>query len=334
MEQSEGFDSARDIESVAKKSEHPIYFSGGFGYGEGKNNSVLRHLEAQGYTTLPTLPDVARGERNNKFTVSTEKGNVVLSRMQTLLGASKMHPDQVISQYQKERAEALIKLLDEQDRGDGVWGIFQSADAINGVLAMYERPDLVDSAILAYPAGIISQPNVLSAASEAVRTAWTARKAVRQEPTSAENKIHDTKPRKEVGASNFTIAASVALTDQTKMLAEIRERPDAPGIWLVLGMQDAMIRPYRVIESLRSPNDVDGILITNQPHGINDRGDEFAEWLKLFPLMDNMKKARLEGSHEIRPLAHPDRLQFFGTVSETDKSKFRDLASSVDSRAK
>lgn len=319
----------RRVESEGSMSDHPIYFGGGFGYGEQRNNGVLSFLQSQGYSTLPSLPDVPRGERDKRFTVTTDKGSVVLSRMRTLLQAGKMQPDQVISHYQVDRAQELIRLLDEGRQGKGVWALFQSADAINGLQAMHERPDLVDSAVLAYPAGIISQPNVLKAAADVIHSGWKGRQWTAKAEHDNFETTNGSKVRRELGASNFTVAASVALSDQTHLLSEIRSRPNPPGIWLVLGTEDWMIRAERVIESLRSPNDVDGILITDKPHGIKGRGDELTEWLKLFPLMEQAKKNRQAGIVETRSLSHPDRLRFFGDISEDKKNVFRNLAAAV-----
>ncbi|MBA3724424.1 MAG: hypothetical protein H0W89_06095 [Candidatus Levybacteria bacterium] len=312
-------------------SAPPIYFGGGFGYGESRNNGVLDYIKTLGHDTIPSLPDPDRRERNNNFMLRGEKGSVVLSRMQTLRLAGTMNPDTVTSHYQHERAQELILTL-ESGGYTGIDAIFQSGDAINGLEVLYERPDLVGNAILAYPAGIIKQPRFLKASAGVFRSAWKARPP---DDISAENNFEvgddGKKVKREFGASNFTVAASVALTDQSHMLSEIRSRPNPHGIWLVLGLQDWMVRAEDVIESLQSPNDVDGILITDKPHGISGRKDEIHEWLKLFPLMKEAKAAREAGMATATPLA--SRVRFFGDISQEKQDELLTLVSKVGAKS-
>jgi hypothetical protein len=100
----------------------------------------------------------------------------------------------------------------------------------------------------------------------------------------------------------------------------------APGVSLVLGLDDWMIRPERVLESLNSAEDVDYVLITDTPHGVNGRTDVMDEIMKLFPMMEQAKEARKHGD-PTESLA--DRLIFSDTVTAEKREELRRLAALI-----
>lgn len=60
---------------ISSVSPRPIAFQGGFGYGQERNSRILGEIAQFGYETLPSLPNVPRGERDNRFTLTSNKGD-------------------------------------------------------------------------------------------------------------------------------------------------------------------------------------------------------------------------------------------------------------------
>jgi hypothetical protein len=169
---------------------------------------------------------------------------------------------------------------------DKVDGIFQSADALNGLLAIRKRPDMFGNVILAYPAGLVKQPNPIKATLGVFRSG--IRGKLSKYAVSTDNSFEDLTGRfrsRPKTAGGFVTAASVALSSQSALLSEVRQRPDAPRLSLVLGLDDWMMRPERVLGGLNSAADVDYVLVTNTPHGIKGRKDVMNGVLGLFSLM-------------------------------------------------
>lgn len=302
-----------------------LYFAGGFGYDQQRNSRVSGYIaDTYGYEALPSLPDQDLGNMNPNFTVIANGVSREVTRREALRLTGREEITAISSKYQETRAAELAAML-KRERPLGALAIFQSADAINGLKAMAEEPDLIDHAILAYPAGVIRQPQFLKASLGVLKSGVSIRRSAEQ--TYQNNFEGDKKGRRSKAAANLVVASSVALTDQGELLAGIRSNRDSPGISMVLGMRDWMIRPERVISSLPSQDAVDSLLITDQPHGLNGRKNELKAWLDLVPAMAEARVARNEGKDNGLPLK--ERIHFFGNVALRDRIEILALADKV-----
>jgi hypothetical protein len=313
-----------------KEGQTPIYGSGGFGYGAARNDRMLAYIGSLGYETLPALPDQAARMADTRFTISIGGLTKVVSWRQAIRYSSSQQVEHLSSNYQQEKADRLIKMLEEKGQSN-INAIFQSADAINGIKVLEQKPNLIGSAILAYPAGLIAQPRLLKTSIEAVRGGW---KAVPRSPSVAEENFFilddGSRTAKARSASSFAVAASAALSDHSSLLHEIRSRDEAPGISLVLGTRDPLFRRERVLASLQSPEDIDAIVITGDPygtHGVGGRKTEIKSLLELFPVMEAARNARREGLNTIEPLT--SRMIFLGEVAVKKQQELLAVAAAV-----
>jgi hypothetical protein len=312
----------------------PIYFAGGFGYDQDRNGRVSEYLAGLGREIVPVLPNPDVRNADTGFSVVMNGIATQLPRRQAIRTVSKPSVERSAANFQLARSEELLTSL-EQGGYEKVDAIFQSADALNGLIAVHTQPEKFNNVVLAYPAGIIKQPNPLKASGGVVKSVVRGRQVRHKAAAVVDNFEALSTSVQEKGkpktAGGFVTAASVALSYHGPLLSEVRCEKDAPGISLVLGLDDWMIRPERVLESLNSSNDVDYILITDTPHGVNGRTDVMDEIMNLFPMMEQAKEARKAGS-PVEPLA--DRLIFSESVSPEKREELRGLAAGVDARTK
>jgi hypothetical protein len=302
--------------------EHPVYFAGGFGYGAARNARALAHIAELGYATTPVLPDPDIQKADTTFQVVSAGAAARLSMRQAMRVAHKQEVELSVSNYQDGRADELITML-EKGGYNGVNAIFQSADALNGLLALHKRPDMFGNVILAYPAGLVRQPRPARASLGVLRS--VASGMLRKYVVPVDNSFEKLTGRftsRPKTAGGFVTAASVALSSQSALLSAARQRPDAPGVSLVLGLGDWMIRPKRVLDGLNAAHDIDYILVTNTPHGIKGRKDVMQKALGLFSLMER------SGLHDgTLPLA--DRMVFMQDVPASKQDELREIAAKV-----
>ncbi|TAH33618.1 hypothetical protein EYC58_00610 [Candidatus Saccharibacteria bacterium] len=312
------------------KSPYPIYFAGGIGYNHDRNEGVLAHIQSLGYDTLPALPNPDSSQLDTGYTLISGGQTTHATAAEARLSAHAPEVELSISHYQLQRADALITML-EAKGGQKTDAIFQSADTLMGVLAAHARPDLFRNIILAYP--ILGEAPNMNDRGLVART--VAREAfVRLKPTHIAGKRahrftgHNPKPR---GSSGGTTAVySVGYSKQSPLLHELRQQEDAPGVGLLLGLDDVMLSPERIFASLQS-GDVDAITIVNTPHGMNGRKDVLDATLSLLGTTEQISKKRQASPDEVPPLA--DRVQFAGNVSQLNKDRILRLATAVDVRS-
>lgn len=316
--------STTPLESTPPPQEQPpIYFAGGFGYDQQRNAKVLGHIAELGYDTVPALPDPDPKNIDPNFSILANGQVRYITRRSAFGLASAPQVEQSVSSYQRARAYELIKSFEA--RGGNINAIFQSADALNGLIALHERPDLINNAVFAYPAGIINQPHPFKAAKGVIKSVGVGKQSRHQQYENFEHPEGD-KPRRPKTAGGMVTAASVALSYQAPLLSEVREQPDAPGVSMVFGTGDWMIRGEQVFKHIK-PTDVDYILVADTPHGLNGRKDIMDKMLELFPMMEQAKQDRQSG---IEPPPLVDRLIFTDTVSAADRAKFMQAAQGVD----
>jgi hypothetical protein len=305
----------------------PVYFAGGLGYGAVRNQAALHYLEeAHGVETLPPLPDPNIAPNDSYQLVMGGLGKQLTTR-QAAKYAGDPKVEMLTSDFQRKRAGELLDSL-EKDKNPKVDAIFQSADALNGLMAVHEKPERFNNVVLAYPAGIAQQPKLFEASRGVLKTGAVSKLSdvrKRNNPLYNFEAGIQVKPKRGESVAKV-IAPSVALSYQAPLLSEVRQREDAPGVSLVLGLKDHMMPPKSVIQSLRSQDDVDYILVTNKPHAVNGDKSTMDEVMKLFPSMEQIKAAKLR-REEVGTLS--ERLIFTDDVPAARKAELMAAAAKV-----
>lgn len=312
-------------------TQPPIYYAGGYGYDQARNWGVADHLYGTyGVKTVAPLEDTAPGSANPNFSITHNGRTAEVTRRQALHTIRRHPVDLSVSLYQQDRAEELLTALDQQGH-DQVDGIFQSADALNGLLAAREDPRIFRNIVLAYPAGLhrrrqTSTPSVIDGAVTPRR--WPLPRHEYDETTHFEAPAESILARYQTlrRTSSYTIGASAILSYEAPVLSEIRRNTDAPNVLLVVGAHDWIMPPNRIIGSLQSASDVDRILVTDTPHGVRGRKATVREILSLFPELEDARRLRESGS-DTPPLT--ERMRFASTVSPAIKDRLLHVASTV-----
>ena len=309
------------------EGQPPIYFAGGLGYNNARNQGVLHQIEGLGHDVVPALNDPNVGSVDTGFRMVVNGIGREVSRREAWRLAPKSEVS--TSNFQQDRATELLNTL-ERDGKQPVDAIFQSADALNGLLAAYQQPDRFNNIVLAYPAGLVRQPNIRRAAPKVV----PAEAMVRLKPKHLINKkIHGFEAGRREKSKNvggFTIASTVGLSQQSKLLHEMRQKENAPGVAIVAGADDIMLSPKKVFESLESPDDVDLVLVADTTHGLNNRRDVLESIVDLLPKVEEIKQARQAEGQNPTPLT--DRVLFFGRFSAEKRQQILQQAALVDAR--
>jgi hypothetical protein len=308
----------------------PIYFAGGHKYDQVRNGIVLDCIQGLGYPVVSPLADPVRDpySSSHDFTIRWATGHESpAGLLQAYRLAPKRFVTAITSWYQEERAQELIDHLESQGRKK-INGIFQSADAQNGLLAALERPDLFANLVLAFPSGLVKkekmtedQRRILKTMVSGKRMTDKSSRADSFEPKETWRKAFIEKRRDKSGGS--AVAASTAVAYQGALLSELRAKDNTPGVALVLGLKDTLFTPDRVISSLGCPaHDVDCILVTDTAHGMKGNREVMDKTLQLFSVMDEVKEKRRAGK-DVNPLA--ERIFFTDGVGESDRERILDL---------
>jgi hypothetical protein len=328
----------KTLATLQTTPESPFIVAGGFGYEKKRNGVASDYIKSLGHVALPPLHDPAVARAPKTFTVQTDDGATRTVRRQlTYFLAPKPEVTLVSSQYQERRADDLIAHLEEHTQAP-VNGIFQSADAQNGLIAAHKRPDLFSNIVLAFPAGLVKKRSSTEYTRQMLKSAVRHRgpkhrpdRADDFEATTRLKSVREKRKERRFSKSGgLAVASSVAVSYQNRLLTELRQDAGAPGVSLVLGMRDSMMKPERIIESLNDSNDVDCIFITNTKHGWNGSKQLMDQILDLFPAMEEIKAKRRTGQ-EVAPLAH--RISFAEDVSAVDKLRILTLVNQLDKKS-
>lgn len=319
-------------------TETEIIAYGGFGYDEVRHQNLTNHLRRLGYAALEPLPDPDIDAAPTGYRIRTEDGQEKqVARQRVYTQATRPEVTLISSLQQEARADELISHIEAESTGP-INGFFQSADAQNGLLAAYRRPDLFKNIILAFPAGLIKKQSPVEYTRRMMRGAREHRGEKHVIPlevdfeagirkTSLRERKDEQRIRKSGG---FTVASSVALAYQNQLLHEMRENVEAPGVSLLLGLKDAMMDPGRIIESLESANDIDYILVVNRKHGINGDTELLNMALAMLPKMDESNALRRVGE-DPKPLR--ERVIFSSDVVDEDKESILKLVHELEARS-
>lgn len=306
----------------------PTTHYGGFRYDQRRNNAAVDYIRTTGREAVDAMPD-PMGIVANEYTVAVGGVESVVSARTAMKYAGDVTVTHSLSEYQKRRASELNDYHEAQGHRQ-VNAIFQSADALMGLQAVREKPAAYRNIILAYPAGIARQDRLAKASVAVAMSSVRSRRAVRELTPENDYEAHLRLAGKPRTVADRVIAPSVALSYQAPLLHEIRTGEHAPGISMVLGIKDDMMRPDKVIKELQDPSDVDYILVTDTPHGINGRKDIMNETLRLLDMTEQARADREVGK-PLPPLA--DRLHFYGNVPESKRAELLALAAEIDARS-
>jgi len=304
-------------------SEEPFYFSGGYKYDHERNGRVADYIQHLGHVTLSPMPNPDRGCAPNGCIVKYPNGGTedVTNWEAYRVKSGAFGAAAIISKWQQRRAEQLIEHVEQQSPDKPVNAIFQSADAINGVLAAGLRPDKFKNLVLAFPAGMAERRGQTEYQRDMMRSARTHKgtpwRPYEFEPQ--ETKLQSLRKRRHSNSGGAAVAMSTAVSYQPKLLNELKQRENAPGVAMVLGLRDSTILPERVIQSLADPdNDIDCLLITNTGHGVRGDKKTMDEMLGLFPKIEEVNAKRRSGE-SVPPLE--ERVVFSDNVGVVDRER-------------
>jgi hypothetical protein len=316
------------LSNVEAQPQIPTAYYGGFKHDWPRNMAALSYIEETGRPIVDSMPDPT-GIVANDYTIAMNGVEHLVSARAAMRYAGNEAVTHSLSKFQEGRAKELNEHHEAQGHRQ-VNAIFQSADALMGLQAVRDNPEGYRNIILAYPAGIARQPRIGKASVAVAMSSVKSRQAARKLSPENDYEAHLRSGAKPRTVADKVIAPSVALSYQAPLLNEIRTGEHAPGISMVLGLEDNMMRPDKVIKELQSSNDVDYILITDTSHGINGRKDVMDKTLELMDMTEQARADR-EAGITLPPLAQ--RLHFYGNISESKRVELLSLAAEVDARS-
>lgn len=310
-------------------AEAPLLFLGGFGYGEYRNRVATDQLAQAGHPVLAPPRDTTEKSRKGFIITSPDGTEQTVSRfVAAKTNLTRRSAGQIIALSQLDQAAALQAHLEKEvPEGTKVTIIAQSADAQNSLIYAANHPDDIENLILVNPAGIVAQPRLDKAAANVLGSVLKSRQ--RKRTIAPEDLFEQRLTRRQRKLGGFARAASVALSDQRDILHDMRGSQSAPGVAIVLGLEDLIVHPESVIEGLVSANDVDRIVIADMAHGINGRKDILDAITDLLPQLSEAKMARDRG--EV-PAPLSERISFFGAIPSTVRKRFMRLADELEAR--
>lgn len=318
----------------------PISFLGGMGHDRELNQFVAGYFQQSlGRVTLTALAEPDTKSTPSGYRVISETGTRIMPRPFAYLETAKPDTLAITALQQEARAAELIESIKSQ-AAEPVTHIGQSADAQNAVIAARERPDLFKNLILLFPSGMVKKQRRTEYSRQiasSMRGEKTPKDIVLPEndflastrPSSLRERVKSKRYKKSGG---YALAATAIAADSRHLLHEMRQQEGAPGVALVLGLKDKMMRPDRIIESLISADDVDYILITNTGHGMNGRRDLAAELLRVEAMNDRrneQRKAVRARGETFDPGSLSDRLVFMSDVPREQQEKLKIIAANV-----
>jgi len=329
-------DSEPLVSDVVETPKTPAeYITFGFGYGKADNIATIADELGETHPVIEPLNDPT-GVHDKSFTITM--GGM---RQQVGGGSARRfmrHPANQgkeissTSAFQEKRASELIAKLEDHQENGPVRIIGMSADALSVGRVLVQRPDLVESAVLAFPAGYNTNPPTFAAAGGLAKAAFKEKRdQLRTGGLSELKRVRaEASARKAKMVGGSVIPLTVAASYQAADLSRLRQNEDAPGLSLVVGTEDPMTPGEATLNGLLSPQDVDYVLVTSGGHGIKSNPGTLKEMRKLFPMMEQLKADRKAGK-PMPPLV--ERMIFLDDVSQHKREAFMKIAADVDTRA-
>jgi len=323
------------VDGIVEISNTPAeYITFGFGYGKADNIATIADELGEAHSVIEPLDDPT-GVHDKSFTIAM--GGM---RQQVGGGSARRfmrHPANQgreissTSAFQDSRASELIAKLEGHQENGPVRIIGMSADALSVGRVLVQRPDLVEAAVLAFPAGYNTNPPTFAAVGGLAKAAFKEKRdQLRTGGLSELKKVRaEASARKAKMVGGSVIPLTVAASYQAADLSRLRQNEDAPGLSLVVGTDDPMTPGGETLNGLLSPEDVDYVLVTGGGHGIRSNPGTLKEMRKLFPMMEQLKSDRRAGK-PMPPLV--ERMIFLDDVSQQKREAFMKIAADVDTR--
>lgn len=338
-------DSAEMELNDAPRDTNPVLYMGGTLHGEKENWLASELIRSKGRRIIAPLADRITKNIPWRNEIHTDNGAKSVPGPGALLEASKKQTKAIVSAVQKVGAKELIAHLESQPEPERVTVITQSADAQLTMIAAYERSELFGKLILVFPSGVDKKEETLAyskRAAEYIRGEKASKTLVDPENNFAEPKPNSRRKLGKLAWSRLKSSGSwkplVATISgyQGGLLSEMRQKEDAPSVAMVLGTNDLVAPPDRVLKSLKSADDVDFLLIVNSTHGIKGRKDLMDKILELADVMEAQSQARETAKahgEEFDPGSLADRLIFLDegpySIPKEEQERFRVLAEQV-----
>lgn len=313
------------------ESQLPVYFAGGVGYGSGSETteSVLRAITDRGREAW-TVERTAPGDIDGRFAITKGRETTIGSRGDAWRALADLAVSQVVALHQEAAAEDLLAAMDKAGivRTDA---ILQSADALNGLIAASQHPERFNNIIFAYPGGQVRRPRPIRNMKATLREALedklsgsSQKETIPIAPQAHGETAGSKRSRLARYAGQSAMGLAATHSYQGNMLTTLRQGEQRPGVAMVVGLRDWMIRYDDVFNSLNSADNVDYIMVVDSGHGIKGRQDILDNILNLLPMLEARKQA---GDDAAQPLR--DRLILPEHISQKRADELRALADKV-----
>lgn len=315
----------------ARAKSAPIYYAHGAGWAQ--ERPTIEEIARQGRSAF-YMDFTGDRKPDGRFVVGnkqSEDGNAlehISDKEAALLGELGM----IVPQQQIRAAASLLGVIAERGAEgpnvDRVDALLQSESAGHGLIAAYAAPEKFRNIVLAYPGGLSGKKKGFILGRLA-RDMFARRKhqPIPKNDFRYPDRLGRVKSmRMQLKAPGFREDAKALRHGHLpQMLHSLRQKKDAPGVTLVIGLHDGIFRLKDYFRNLVSAADVDRIIIIPGGHAIGGRKDVLAKILEQFSALDD---ARAETAH--RPLR--DRIVFPFEVSPRVMRRIYKLADAVDRR--
>lgn len=321
-------------ETVSEDRDVPIYFEGGFGVSNPPNLAEIARngrdafsLEINqdqrmaGFVTIPLCDDGATAADNRQPTILTNREAIAwhFSSPESRRGYM------LLSIQQIWRATRLIDAMDKADI-EQIDAIPQSGAGFHLWIAAFLAPQRFRNIVAAFPTGL-TPPDLLPEATARVIVdplVKRLRTLVRPEPGrfdvpegSSGRYVKNRPSRADLYSGPY-----ISLSDQAPLVHRLRQHPDAPTITVLAADRDMIIRPEKVVRSLRSPSDIDRLIVIPGTHGISGNGATMSQLVAL--TADNIQ---LDEAAKTKPLR--DRIVLPSTMELDRQRRICELADNV-----
>jgi pimeloyl-ACP methyl ester carboxylesterase len=309
------------------------YITFGFGYNQAQNVATIAKELGDEHPVIEPLSD-PEGLHDKSFTIAMGglSEQVGIRKARKFIGhpANQGKEMSSTSVFQEARADELIAKLEAHQEGGPVNIIGMSADALSTGRVLVRRPDLIKSAVLAFPAGYNTSPPTFAAVGGLAKAAFKeTRQKLRDGGLSEIRRMKEAREQKAKMVGGSVIPLTVAASYQAADLSRLRQKEDAPGLSIVIGAEDPMTPGGDALNTFLSPLDADYVLVTARGHGIGSNPGTLQEMRKLFPMMEQLKADRKAGL-PMPPLT--ERMIFLDDVPQQRRDELMKIAADVDTR--
>jgi hypothetical protein len=239
----------------------------------------------------------------------------------------------IVPQQQIRAASSLLAVIAERASEDPsnqrIDAVLQSQSAGHGIIAAYAAPEKFGNIVLAYPGGLSGKRKGFIPG-RLVRDMFARRK---HRPLP-ENDFRDPSRPGQLKSLRMQFkmpgfredAKALRHMHLPEMLHSLRQKQNAPGVTLVIGLNDGVFKLKDYFRNLVSAADVDRIVIIPGGHAIGGRKDVLAKILEQLTIADRAKP------HEAhKPLR--ERIVFPSDISPRIARKIVKFADAVDRRS-